>query len=74
MATELFRERLANLFEFFKAVEGRRMHKDLDVTKHGWVMWPDLLPIHNKLNRVKLRAENRADYRFISDLSNSRRS
>ena len=58
MTIELVRERLTNLFEFFKAVEERRMPKDVDVTKHDWVMWLDSLPVHNKLKIVKPSPEN----------------
>ena len=58
MTIELVRERLTNLFEFFKAVEERRMPKDVDVTKHDWVMWLDSLPVHNKLKILKPSPEN----------------
>lgn len=49
MTTELARERLTHLFQFFKAVEERRTPKVVDVNKHKWVMWIDSLPAHSKL-------------------------
>ena len=73
MAIQLIREKLSNLFQFFKAVEERRMPNDVDVTKHDWVMWFDSLPFHNNLKIVKPRPKNVDYYRSMSDLSNPRR-
>jgi very-short-patch-repair endonuclease len=58
MNIELARERITQLYQFFKAVENRRTPKICDFEKYTWVLGLDFLPIHNKINFIKPSPEN----------------
>ena len=58
MNIDVARERLTQLFQFFKAVEERRTPKIVDVNQHRWFLWLDSLPSHGKLNLIKPTPEN----------------
>lgn len=53
MSTDLARQRLTQLFQFFKAVEDRRTPIIADVRNHGWVMWLHALPQHELIQLVR---------------------
>ncbi len=46
MSTNLARQRLSQLFNFFKAVEDRRTPRITAVKDHRWFLWLDDLPAH----------------------------
>ncbi len=48
MSMTLARDRLLQLFNFFKAVEERRTPPITDVQDHKWTLWLDALPVHEK--------------------------
>lgn len=46
MSTDLARQRLIQLFQFFKAVEDRRTPIVSEIRSHSWAMWLHALPQH----------------------------
>lgn len=58
MTTQLERDRLTQLFKFFKAVEERRTPPVIDISQHKWVMWLESLPKHVKLKVITPTPEN----------------
>ena len=63
MSTSLARQRLSQLFKFFKAVEERRTPLITQVQDHRWVLWLDTLPRHQN---VKLHKASRDSGEWLS--------
>ena len=57
MSTTLARQRLLQLFNFFKAVEESRTPQIARVDEHRWVLWLDTLPRHDNVKLNKTRAD-----------------
>ncbi len=58
MSTDLARQRLTQLFQFFKAVEDRRTPIIAEVRNHSWVMWLDTLPKHQLIQLERTRPDS----------------
>jgi very-short-patch-repair endonuclease len=50
MSTDLARQRLIQLFQFFKAVEDRRTPIVSEIRNHSWAMWLHSLPRHELIH------------------------
>lgn len=58
MSIHLARQRLTQLFQFFKAVEERRAPKITEIRNHSWVIWLDELPQHELVQLHRTRRES----------------
>ena len=58
MSTAAARQKLSQLFNFFKAVEERRTPRIVHVKDHRWTLWLDTLPAHKNIKLQTGAAES----------------
>ena len=64
MSTAAARQKLSQLFNFFKAVEERRTPRIVHVKDHRWTLWLDTLPAHKNI-KIQTGAAESAEWLHI---------